>query len=81
MSKESSEKISQDRDFKGLVDEFAQYRKSQGISHRQISDDTSTGVGRVGQFEKLNHNPSLLTFIKWCRSVGLTIKLIDESNG
>lgn len=80
MSAASKHKIDQDNDYKAVVKAFSERRKNAAISKRDMATASDTGIGRISQFESLKHNPTLLTFTKWCRTLGLKIQLVKSGS-
>lgn len=58
-----------------IVTLFKELRKKNDINQVDIESKENVGHGRISNFENLKYSPRLITFIKWCRSAGISIDL------
>lgn len=68
------ERIS-DIDFQDLADQFRKIRTELNMTDWDVEKTVGKGRKKLITFEEYRHNPTVLTFLKWCQVLGVRIHL------
>lgn len=59
-----------------LIKEIAEYRKSAGITQKQVAERSGLTQQMVSRMEKIDNSPTLDNFLKYVLAIGLNLKVV-----
>lgn len=59
-----------------LIKEIAEYRKSAGITQKQVAERSGLTQQMVSRMEKIDNSPTLDNFLRYVLAIGLNLKVV-----
>lgn len=61
-----------------LIDNVVELRKEANISQKELADITGSKQQSISRFEKKQHNPSLILFVKIIDALGYKMEIVKK---